>query len=138
MSLPRAPAPADYIARRLARIQWIGDVPGPHSRLHLVARCRAELEWAADRWRAEAGDVDGAPIAVARAVEVGPGVADQEQAGDLELGSAAEVAAAEAEVQRQGIHAVPAIVVNQRHLIQGGQSVEVFEQLLRQVMAQPA
>jgi predicted DsbA family dithiol-disulfide isomerase len=50
----------------------------------------------------------------------------------------AEVAAAEAEVQRQGIHAVPAIVVNQRHLIQGGQSVEVFEQLLRQVLAQPA
>lgn len=50
----------------------------------------------------------------------------------------AEVAAAEAEVHRQGIHAVPAIVVNQRHLIQGGQSVEVFEQLLRQVMAQPA
>jgi predicted DsbA family dithiol-disulfide isomerase len=49
-----------------------------------------------------------------------------------------EVAAAEAEVHRQGIHAVPAIVVNQRHLIQGGQSVEVFEQLLRQVMAQPA
>jgi len=41
-------------------------------------------------------------------------------------------------VHRQGIHAVPAIVVNQRHLIQGGQSVEVFEQLLRQVMAQPA
>jgi predicted DsbA family dithiol-disulfide isomerase len=50
----------------------------------------------------------------------------------------AEVAAAEAEVHRQGIHAVPAIVVNQRHLIQGGQSVDVFEQLLRQVLAQPA
>ena len=49
-----------------------------------------------------------------------------------------EVTAAEAEVHRQGIHAVPAIVVNQRHLIQGGQSVEVFEQLLRQVIAQPA
>jgi predicted DsbA family dithiol-disulfide isomerase len=49
----------------------------------------------------------------------------------------AEVAAAEAEVHAQGIHAVPAIIVNQRHLIQGGQSVEVFEQLLRQVMAEP-
>ncbi|MFG6487932.1 DsbA family oxidoreductase [Roseateles sp. BYS78W] len=47
---------------------------------------------------------------------------------------AAEVEAAEAEVHRQGIHAVPAIVVNQRHLIQGGQSVEVFEKLLRQVL----
>lgn len=50
----------------------------------------------------------------------------------------AEVSEAEAEVQRQGISAVPAIVVNQRHLIQGGQSVEVFERLLRQVMTQPA
>jgi predicted DsbA family dithiol-disulfide isomerase len=47
----------------------------------------------------------------------------------------AEVEAAEAEVQAQGIHSVPAIVINQRHLIQGGQPVEVFEQLLRQVMA---
>lgn len=48
----------------------------------------------------------------------------------------AEVAAAEREVQAQGIRAVPAIIVNQRHLIQGGQSVEVFEKLLRQVMAE--
>ena len=51
---------------------------------------------------------------------------------------AAEVAAAEAEVHAQNIHAVPAIIVNQRHLIQGGQSVEVFEQLLRQVIDTPA
>ncbi|WP_419964681.1 DsbA family oxidoreductase [Pelomonas cellulosilytica] len=50
----------------------------------------------------------------------------------------AEVRDAEAQVQAQGIHSVPAIVVNQRHLIQGGQSVEVFEQLLRQVLAEPS
>jgi predicted DsbA family dithiol-disulfide isomerase len=47
---------------------------------------------------------------------------------------AAEVRAAEAEVHAQGIHSVPAIVVNQQHLIQGGQSVDVFEKLLRQVL----
>lgn len=47
----------------------------------------------------------------------------------------ADVAAAEAEVHRQGINGVPAIILNQRHLIQGGQPVEVFERLLRQVMA---
>ena len=58
MSPSRHPAPADFIARRLARIRWTGEVPGPYSRLHLVALCRAELEWAADRWRAEAGEVD--------------------------------------------------------------------------------
>ncbi|MFG6456058.1 DsbA family oxidoreductase [Roseateles sp. BYS96W] len=49
---------------------------------------------------------------------------------------AAEVQAAEAEVQQQGIRAVPAIIVNQRHLIQGGQPVEAFEQLLREAMAE--
>jgi predicted DsbA family dithiol-disulfide isomerase len=32
-----------------------------------------------------------------------------------------------------GIHAVPAVIVNERHLIQGGQPTEVFEQALRQI-----
>jgi hypothetical protein len=54
----RLAAPSDYLARRLARIRWAGDTPARHSRLHLVATSRAELEWAADRWRAEARDVD--------------------------------------------------------------------------------
>ena len=34
-----------------------------------------------------------------------------------------------------GIHAVPAVIINERHLIQGGQPVEVFEQALRQAAA---
>ncbi|MBC7683628.1 MAG: DsbA family oxidoreductase [Bdellovibrionales bacterium] len=38
--------------------------------------------------------------------------------------------------QRQGISAVPAIIVNQRHLISGGQTPEVFEQALRQIASQ--
>lgn len=32
-----------------------------------------------------------------------------------------------------GIHAVPSVVINDRHLIQGGQPPEVFEQALRQI-----
>jgi predicted DsbA family dithiol-disulfide isomerase len=32
-----------------------------------------------------------------------------------------------------GIHAVPSVIVNDRHLIQGGQPPEVFEQALRQL-----
>jgi len=36
---------------------------------------------------------------------------------------------------QQGIHSVPAVIVNERHLIQGGQPVEVFEQALRQIAA---
>ena len=44
----------------------------------------------------------------------------------------------EAFYQGQGIHSVPAVIVNDRHLIQGGQPVEVFEQALRQIAAQVA
>lgn len=33
----------------------------------------------------------------------------------------------------QGIHSVPAVIINDRYLVQGGQPVEIFEQALRQV-----
>jgi predicted DsbA family dithiol-disulfide isomerase len=36
----------------------------------------------------------------------------------------------------QGIHSVPAVIINDHHLISGGQPVEIFEQALRQVAAQ--
>ena len=49
---------------------------------------------------------------------------------------AAEVREREQFFQRQGISSVPAIIINQRHLISGGQSPEVFEQALRQILAQ--
>jgi len=39
----------------------------------------------------------------------------------------------EAFYRQQGIHSVPAIILNGQHLIQGGQPVEAFEQALRQV-----
>ena len=38
--------------------------------------------------------------------------------------------------QAQGIHSVPSIVIDGRHLIQGGQPAEVFEQALRQIIAE--
>ncbi|MCX7174805.1 MAG: DsbA family oxidoreductase [Proteobacteria bacterium] len=34
-----------------------------------------------------------------------------------------------------GIHSVPAVIINERHLISGGQPVEVFEQALRRIAA---
>jgi predicted DsbA family dithiol-disulfide isomerase len=34
-----------------------------------------------------------------------------------------------------GIHSVPAVIINDRHLISGGQPVQVFEQALRQIAA---
>jgi predicted DsbA family dithiol-disulfide isomerase len=38
----------------------------------------------------------------------------------------------------RGIHAVPAVILNERYLIQGGQPVEVFEAALRKVAAEAA
>jgi predicted DsbA family dithiol-disulfide isomerase len=38
--------------------------------------------------------------------------------------------------QEHGIHAVPSVIVNDRHLIQGGQPPEVFEEALRRLAAQ--
>ena len=45
---------------------------------------------------------------------------------------AADVRAREQFYRTQGINAVPAIIINDRHLIEGGQPVAVFEKLLRQ------
>ncbi len=40
--------------------------------------------------------------------------------------------------QRHGINSVPAVIINERHLISGGQPAEVFEKALREIMAQAA
>ena len=55
----------------------------------------------------------------------------------LESGEFAdEVREAEYFFQRAGIRSVPAIIVNQRHLISGGQPPDVFERALREIAAQ--
>ena len=48
---------------------------------------------------------------------------------------AAEVRDREQLYQSRGIHAVPAVILNDRYLVQGGQPVEAFEQALAQVAA---
>lgn len=48
---------------------------------------------------------------------------------------AAEVRAAEAHWQRLGINAVPSIIIDERHQIQGAQPAEVFERALRRLMS---
>jgi len=47
----------------------------------------------------------------------------------------AEVRAVEAFYTSLGIHSVPAVIINDRHLISGGQPTAVFEQALRQIGA---
>jgi predicted DsbA family dithiol-disulfide isomerase len=57
----------------------------------------------------------------------------------LERGEyAAQVRQAERFWQEVGIHSVPAIIVDRKHLISGGQPSAVFEQALRQIAAEGA
>lgn len=47
-----------------------------------------------------------------------------------------EVRAEEQEYMAMGIQSVPAIILNRRYLISGGQPVETFEQAIRQILAE--
>ena len=49
---------------------------------------------------------------------------------------AADVRERERHYQQLGIHSVPAVIVNDQYLIQGGQPAEAFEQALRQIAQQ--
>jgi predicted DsbA family dithiol-disulfide isomerase len=49
-----------------------------------------------------------------------------------------EVRQAERFWQEVGVHSVPAVIVDRKHLISGGQPSEVFEQALRQIAAESA
>jgi predicted DsbA family dithiol-disulfide isomerase len=51
---------------------------------------------------------------------------------------AKEVRELEAFYQQRGINSVPAMVLNGRHLVSGSQSVEYYEQMLRQMAKEPA
>jgi predicted DsbA family dithiol-disulfide isomerase len=46
-----------------------------------------------------------------------------------------EVRSRQDHYRQLGINSVPSVIVNDRHLIQGGQPPEVFEQALRQIAA---
>jgi predicted DsbA family dithiol-disulfide isomerase len=69
-------------------------------------------------------------IAIASAA----GLDATEARGVLETGRfAAEVRERERFYQQHGIQAVPSVIFNERHLVQGGQPPETFEQVLRQL-----
>jgi len=75
-----------------------------------------------------------AALLTALAAQVG--LDAQEAAEVLASGRFAdEVRETEAMWQEAGIRAVPAVVINRKHLISGGQPAEAFEQALRQIAA---
>jgi predicted DsbA family dithiol-disulfide isomerase len=71
-------------------------------------------------------------VLVAAAVEAGLDAAEARRILDGD-DYADEVREREQFYLGNGIHAVPAVIINGRHLIQGGQPPEVFEQALRQI-----
>lgn len=105
-------------------LHWAG-LQGEDRQLALK---RALLE--AYHGRGEAVERDEVLLAAVEAVGL-----DVERARAILAGSdyADEVRAAQAVWQQAGIRSVPAVVINDRHLISGGQPPEVFEQALRQI-----
>ena len=74
-------------------------------------------------------------VLVAAAVQVGLD-ADDARAVLTSNAFAAEVLARVQFYAQHGIRAVPSVIVNDRHLIQGGQPPEVFVQALREAAAE--
>ena len=125
-------------------------VQGARSRIYNTFDAHRLLHWAGLQGEAQQRDLklallgayftDGQDpsrhqVLIERAVAVG---LDGDAArAVLEGGQFAdEVREAEAFYQSNGIHSVPAVIINERHLISGGQPPEVFEQALRQIAAE--
>ena len=85
----------------------------------------------------DGGDPSDPELLARVAAEVG---LDGERARRILAGDefAAEVRQREKFYLDAGIHSVPAVIIDDRHLIQGGQPPEVFEQALRQIAAEKA
>ncbi len=114
-----------FNAHRL--LHWAG-LEGPGRQLALK---RALLE--AYHGRSEAVEQDSVLLAAVQQAGL-----DSARAKDILAGEdyAAEVRAAERLYQQAGISSVPAVIINDRHLISGGQPPEVFEKALRQIAAE--
>ncbi|WP_028605757.1 DsbA family oxidoreductase [Ottowia thiooxydans] len=114
-----------FNAHRL--LHWAG-LQGPARQLALK---RALLE--AYHGRSEAVEQDEVLLATVQAAGLDVTRAKEILASDE---YAAEVRAAERFYQQAGISSVPAVIINDKHLISGGQPPEVFERALRQLAAE--
>jgi predicted DsbA family dithiol-disulfide isomerase len=102
---------------------------------HLEGRQRALKEALFKAYFTDGENPSDIDLLVSVAASVG---LDAQRAQDI-LGSdefAADVRAQEQFYLRNGIHSVPAIIINERHLISGGQPPEVFEEALRRIATQ--
>ncbi len=145
---------AEQVARNTEAIRQRGEAvgftfgKGKRSRVYNTFDAHRLLHWAEGQGHQHAlkmalfkayftdGESPGAHDVLLRAVaDVGLDV----EAARAILASdtfAAEVRERERFYMDQGIHSVPAIIINDKHLISGGQPPEVFEQALRQIAAE--
>ncbi|GAA4019182.1 DsbA family oxidoreductase [Actimicrobium antarcticum] len=119
----------------------------PNSRIYNTFDAHRLLHWAEetnhqlalkhalfDAYFTQGRDPSSHAVLVEAAIKVG---LDGEQAAQLLASDrfTTEVRESEQFYLRQGINSVPAVIINGRHLISGGQPVDVFEQALRQIAA---
>jgi len=114
-----------FDAHRLLHLAEVEGAPGQQLALKtaLLAACHTRSEAMADH-----------AVLLACALEAGL----DEARARLVLASdefAAEVRERQAFYTGSGIHSVPAVIINERHLISGGQPAAVFEQALRRIAA---
>lgn len=119
-----------YNTRNAHRLlHWAGE---QHPQQQLALKQALLLACHRDRQAMEAHEV---LLQAVRTAQLDVGQAAQVLASDQ---YDAQVSQAEAWYHSAGIHAVPAVVINGKHLISGGQPADVFEQALRQIAALPA
>ena len=115
-----------FDAHRL--LYWAG-VEGPPGSQHALKRALLQA------YHGEGRNPGAHDVLTELATAVG---LDAQRAREVLAGTlfADEVRAAERFWQEAGIDGVPAVVINRRHLVQGGQPPEVFAQALRKVASE--
>lgn len=146
-------SPADLAARQALIRQRAAEVGlqfGPRTRVWNTFDAHRLLQWAAGEGHQlelkrellaayhGRGENPGSPDVLLRAARTAG--LDVERAREvLERNEFAdEVRARIRHWESLGIHSVPSVIIDDRHLIQGGQPVEVFERALRELAAAPA
>lgn len=111
-----------FDAHRL--LHWAGGLGAAQQ--HVLKRALLQA------YHGEGRNVSERDTLVAIAGEAGLDAAEARRILDTDT-FAAQVREREHFYQQHGIRAVPSVIFNDRHLVQGGQPVEVFEQALRQL-----
>ncbi|CAE6730751.1 hypothetical protein R69927_01806 [Paraburkholderia domus] len=126
----------------------VGFAFGPRTRVYNTFDAHRLMHWAGIKgkqlplklallraYHSEGKDPSDREVLVEAAQSVGLDAAEAKEV--LRSGDYTDaVRAEEREYQAKGIQSVPAIIFNGRYLVSGGQPVETFEQVIRQILAE--